>query len=282
MTFKDLKYFPDWCDWLKLNIERGCNPVELMDSLVKNEFSLTSIKEMMGGNFPKNMDDIQFKNEMNKRESYLRLSQISLTKLEGVLNVQKVPSGKLQLYQIEDFLSEEECDQIMHIAGEKLRPSTLTVQDEDKYFRTSQTSDLGLLNHPFIKKIDEKISSTLGINSVYAEGTQAQRYETGQEFKMHTDYFQPGTDEYQNFAKERGNRTWTFMIYLNNVLKGGGTRFFAIDKTIMPKKGMAVVWNNLLPDGAVNADTLHSGLPVEEGFKFIITKWYRERPAPAI
>ena len=65
------------------------------------------------------------------------------------------------------------------------------------------------------------------------------------------------------------------MVYLNDVPKGGGTKIFAIDKVIMPQKGRAIIWNNLHPDGSVNYDTLHAGLPVEDGEKFIITKWFR-------
>jgi prolyl 4-hydroxylase len=75
----------------------------------------------------------------------------------------------------------------------------------------------------------------------------------------------------------RGQRTWTFMVYLNEGMKGGGTKFFAIHRVFTPKKGTAVVWNNLYPDGSPNHDTLHSGLPVEAGHKIVITKWFRER-----
>jgi len=61
----------------------------------------------------------------------------------------------------------------------------------------------------------------------------------------------------------------------NDVEQGGGTRFFAIDKTFQPQQGRAIVWNSLYPDGSVNRNTLHAGLPVEKGEKIIITKWFR-------
>jgi prolyl 4-hydroxylase len=123
---------------------------------------------------------------------------------------------------------------------------------------------------------DRKISRTLGIRLPYSEGIQAQRYDIGQQFKAHTDYFEPGTGEYSKFADDRGNRTWTFMVYLNEGMGGGGTKFFAIDRTFLPKKGQAVIWNNLNPDGTPNAATKHSGEPVTAGHKIIITKWFRE------
>jgi prolyl 4-hydroxylase len=58
-------------------------------------------------------------------------------------------------------------------------------------------------------------------------------------------------------------------------MQGGGTRFFSIDRILEPKKGQAVIWNNLYPDGSPNPDTLHSGMPVSEGHKVIITMWFR-------
>jgi prolyl 4-hydroxylase len=44
----------------------------------------------------------------------------------------------------------------------------------------------------------------------------------------------------------------------------------------MPKIGQALVWNNLLNEGGVNPNTFHAGLPVLEGSKYVITKWFRE------
>ena len=57
----------------------------------------------------------------------------------------------------------------------------------------------------------------------------------------------------------------------------GGTQFAVIGKTFQPRKGRAVIWNNLYPDGTPNYATLHSGMPVLRGHKVIITKWFRER-----
>jgi len=109
----------------------------------------------------------------------------------------------------------------------------------------------------------------------YSEGIQAQRYDVGQQFKPHWDYFTPDTDAYRRLAGVRGNRTWTFMVYLNDVLEGGATRFTKIDHAVTPKAGMAVLWNNLNADGSTNEFTMHCGEPVVRGHKIIITKWFR-------
>ena len=67
------------------------------------------------------------------------------------------------------------------------------------------------------------------------------------------------------------------MIYLAEPEAGGGTRFPLLDLEIEPVMGRLLVWNNMMPDGSPNPWTLHAGLPVERGFKYIVTKWYRER-----
>jgi prolyl 4-hydroxylase len=266
-----------WKGWLKENLDRKCNPEELLGILLKAEFSVDSIRECMGDKFPVH-SDLLIGTEIQKQElDYQALSTIRLTRPDSGVNAMKFMTGKLQLYIVDDFLSEKECDDIVQIINSNLRPSTITIESNDKYFRTSRTSDLSVLGDPVVEALDEKIARALGIQLAYSEGIQAQRYEIGQQFKQHTDFFEPGTDEHAKFGGERGNRTWTFMVYLNTVAKGGGTKFFAIDKTFQPQKGRAVVWNNLYPDGTVNRDTLHAGLPVEEGHKVIITKWFREK-----
>jgi prolyl 4-hydroxylase len=265
-----------WKGWLKCNLDRQCNPEELLGILLKAEFSIDSIRECMGDKFPLHSDLL---GDLKEGIDYRALSAVRLTRPEAEVGARKIDTDRLQLYTLDDFMSERECDDIVEIITRNLRPSTITIPSTDKYFRTSSTCDLSFLGIPVVQALDEKIARTLGISLPYSEGIQAQRYEVGQEFKAHTDFFEPGTEEHAKFGGERGNRTWTFMVYLNSVPEGGGggTKFFAIDKTFFPRKGQAVIWNNLYPDGTVNRDTLHAGMPVEKGQKVIITKWFREK-----
>lgn len=187
----------------------------------------------------------------------------------------RVDTDKMDLYLLEDFLSAKECAKLTGLIAHHLRPSTLAYVIKDEDFRTSTTADLCHLKSPVATSIDQKICRTLGIRNDYAEGIQAQRYDVGQQFKGHHDYFEPGTKVYQKFAGVRGNRTWTFMVYLNEVEEGGATHFASINYTVQPKAGRAVLWNNLHPDGTPNEYTRHAGQPVIKGHKVIITKWFR-------
>ena len=68
------------------------------------------------------------------------------------------------------------------------------------------------------------------------------------------------------------------MVYLNDVKKGGETTFRRLGKTFVPRQGNALVWNNLYP-WCINPFTTHEALPVLEGNKWVITKWFRQKPS---
>jgi len=190
-------------------------------------------------------------------------------------NLRKIDNMGFELYALDDFLNAKECAQITALIGHHLRPSQLAAEDADREFRTSRTANFGGLRSPCAVAVDAKICKTLGIRSEYSEGIQAQRYEVGQQFKPHYDSFEPGSDGFKRFASARGNRTWTFMVYLNEDMDGGATRFTEIGHAVTPKMGMALLWNNLLADGSPNLATMHCGEPVTRGHKVIITKWFR-------
>jgi prolyl 4-hydroxylase len=187
----------------------------------------------------------------------------------------KVDTPAADVYTLDNFLSAKDCERLVGLINHHLRPSPLSYDPADAHFRTSRTCYLSDLRSPVALDIDTRICKTLGIRAEYGEGIQAQRYDVGQQFKPHWDFFKPGTREYLRFAGMRGNRTWTFMVYLNEGMEGGGTRFTELDHTVRPKTGMALMWNNLHEDGSPNPATMHSGEPVISGHKVIITKWFR-------
>lgn len=191
---------------------------------------------------------------------------------------QRVPNRKLDLYIKRDFLAPDECAAVIARIEAKRRPSDLADHTlDDPLFRTSETCDL-LPDDPLIAALDARIAAYAGLDPRHGETMQGQRYAVGQEFKLHTDYFEPDGAGYQEYCRVAGQRTWTVMIYLNKPEDGGATRFKAIDKIVQPELGKLLAWNNLDPHGRVNPATLHAGMKVRRGVKHIITKWYRERP----
>ena len=190
--------------------------------------------------------------------------------------VQRVPTPKAMLFQRKRFVTPDLAAELITLIDAGRRPSTIADDNGDPVFRTSETCDLSA-DLPPVQQIEALLAELSGIDSAFGEPLQGQRYAEGQEFKPHTDYFAPGGRDFQKFCALSGNRTWTFMIYLNDVAAGGATRFKLLDKTFQPEAGKLLCWNNRLPDGGINPATLHHGMKVRQGVKYVITKWYRER-----
>ena len=200
-------------------------------------------------------------------------------RLGATAGVQRFPGPDLQLFIVRGFADAETCRALMERIDADRRPSTIADDLGIPNFRTSETCDLDSAE-PLVAAIEERISELLGIPVPYGEPLQGQRYAVGQEFKAHTDTFEPGSPEYLVHCAQLGQRTWTAMLYLNEPEAGGATRFKAIGKTIQPEMGKLLVWNNLLPDSQPNPATLHQGMPVRKGTKYVLTKWFRQNPRP--
>jgi len=191
--------------------------------------------------------------------------------------IQRVPSPKLTLFVRKGFLTPEHCAELMELIDARRRPSTVSDYNGDAAFRTSETCDLEA-TEPAVQRLDAMIADFTGLDLRHGEPVQGQRYGVGQEFKAHTDYFEPTGVDFERYCSVAGQRTWTVMAYLNTPEAGGATRFKAIDKIIHPEAGKLLAWSNLRPDGTPNPSTLHHAMKVRAGCKYVITKWFRERP----
>ena len=238
----------DWREWIQHNVARGCSKDELFDILAKEGFESGAIRQALN----------------------------SPPRPLVIPNLRRIDTERAELYLAEGFLDPAHCRRIIELMPGRLRRSTITVENEpDQYFRRSQTCDLDPGIDPAVQRMDERICAALQIPPALAEPTQAQHYEPGDEFKAHTDYFE--AYEIDKFSTATlGQRTWTFMIYLNEPQSGGETDFVNLGVSIRPQTGLAVIWNNLYADGTPNPDTLHHGKPVLAGSKAIITKWFRQ------
>ena len=88
------------------------------------------------------------------------------------------------------------------------------------------------------------------------------RYQSGERFSAHYDgSFRRSADE---------ESTLTFMVYLNEDFEGGGTKFFDHDVEVVPKAGLAVLFQHALH---------HEGSSVLSGTKYVLRTdvMYRKR-----
>jgi len=191
--------------------------------------------------------------------------------------IRQLPSSRLEMFSLPNFLPPGLCARLVSLIDRQRRPSTIADPNGDHYFRTSETCDLAP-DESEVVELEKLLHDLNRIDPAHGEPVQGQRYEVGQEFKAHTDYFEPGGADFQRFCSVAGQRTWTFMVYLNDVEAGGATRFKVADKIFKPQRGTLVCWNNRRADGSCNPATLHHAMKVRKGVKYVITKWYRERP----
>ena len=216
-----------------------------------------------------NLAKFKKKPKINYKEFYKN----SITK-----KTQRIYFPFTQIYKQENFLSKEECEKLVSMISNSLRPSTVADKGDTgliNNYRTSKTADLSYFTDPFYLSIDKKIANLMDLKPFFGETMQAQKYEVGQYYKEHYDFFSPLNHEYKTYCEWMGQRTWTTMIYLNDVEKGGETYFKHLKLKIKPEKGLLIAWNNLFFNGIPNYKTLHEALPPISGDKYIITKWWR-------
>ena len=178
--------------------------------------------------------------------------------------------------EIENFISTEESKYLIRMIDNSASKSMVVgsgnTMNTYSSQRTSSTSNL-IANDPTVESLHKKIAKYLGVNLKKGESLQGQRYEVGQFFRGHVDYF--SGEHYDKNCLSSGNRTYTFMLYLNDNFEGGTTNFPHLKKIIKPKACKGIVWNNL-QHGYPNEYMKHSGEDVTNGTKYIITSWWRE------
>jgi prolyl 4-hydroxylase len=198
-------------------------------------------------------------------------------RLLRVPNAFRLPVAEADLFVIRDVLGPEECAGLIELIDFGRYPSGILSDTPDPGFRTSESCNMDP-NHPLVAAVEAKINAITGIQPELGETIQGQRYAVGQQFKPHHDFFYVDQGYYKTEAEQGGQRTWTAMAFLNEPEAGGQTNFPELNVKISPRAGNLFVWNNMDVHGEPNRFTLHQGMPVIAGLKYVITKWYRERP----
>lgn len=210
------------------------------------------------------------------QDALRRVGKTVRERLAADPGVYKIDTDMAELFAVGGFLSAAECERLCLMVDHTARPSSLHELGYESGFRTSYSGDLDP-HDSFVKGISRRIDDLLGLPSAIGEAIQGQRYLPGQQFKPHNDWFYTSERYWQDESKRGGQRSWTTMAFLNDVEEGGETHFTHIGIKIEPKPGVLLIWNNALPDGTPNEDTMHAGTPVIKGSKYVITKWYRTR-----
>lgn len=205
--------------------------------------------------------------------SWLQWFAAPLTRPDHQPRAWRLDTPLAQVYELPNFLSRQECEALIGAIDRQLVPSTVTTGD--RAYRTSRTCHFQGADAELAARLDQRLAALFSVDPRLSEPLQGQRYDCGDYFREHTDWFAPGTEEFVTHTNPGGQRTWTVMIYLNSVFRGGQNCFKRLGRCFTPVEGVALAWNNLMADGTPNPFTLHEAMAVEAGQKWVITKWFR-------
>jgi prolyl 4-hydroxylase len=147
--------------------------------------------------------------------------------------------------------------------------------------RNSAHVTLGTLQHDHVVEALERcISRVSALPMQNGEFLQILRYRLGEEFRPHVDYFnESGAGAYRSLA-DGGQRAQTVLMYLNDDYEGGATCFPQLRLTINGRRGDMLHFHNLGADGLGHKLSLHAGMPVAAGEKWLLSQWIRSDSYP--
>ena len=193
------------------------------------------------------------------------------------------------------FLTEEECDHLIALASPTLKASTVvdvsTGGSMSSSIRTSSGMFLVKGEDEIVASIERRIASWTHVPIEHGEGFQVLRYELGQEYRPHYDYFH---DNVNTQREKGGQRVATVLMYLSDVDRGGETIFpdakdgeratseatscAAGKLAVRPKRGDALFFMSLHHNRTQDLSSNHGGCPVIQGVKYSATKWMHVAP----
>lgn len=190
--------------------------------------------------------------------------------------------------RVPGFIRPQVCDWLVAQARDGLEPATMynpeTGRNEPHPRRTNSACVFDVARAgAVIGFLRERIAATVGIPAPCFEPTQVFHYARGQEIGPHFDFLERGDRmiEPETGRPYDGQRIATFLIYLNDGFEGGDTVFPKAGLRVRPAKGDALFFANVDTAGAPDPLSLHAGLPVLEGEKWIVSQWIHNRPFTA-
>ena len=195
----------------------------------------------------------------------------------------RIVSTAPRIRVIEGFASAAECDWLIERGRSRLRRAQVYRRDASGHAevgnRTNTESDFTVVNADLVLALlRERIAGAIGVESRYFEMTKLLNYQPGQFFGLHADFQAPDTPALAQEIATRGQRTITFLVYLNDDYEGGETDFPKVGYRFKGRKGDALWFVNVLDSGAPDYATAHAGLPPATGVKWLLSQWVRSKP----
>jgi hypothetical protein len=200
----------------------------------------------------------------------------------------KIVSEKPRIAAVEDIAVPEICDWLIARARPKLARAKITdyVSGQAHVVSSTRTNSVcdfrGADSDLILAILRARIAEVTKMQVQTMESAHILHYSVGQEFRPHFDIIlDPNAPDYAKQFAEGRQRVLTFLLALNDGYEGGETEFPAIRMRWKGRRGRALFFWNVEPDGALDRLTVHGGLPVTRGEKWMLSQWIGGRPPEA-
>jgi len=185
----------------------------------------------------------------------------------------------------EDIAAPEMCDWLIARARARLKPAKIHDRGTGvASISSARTNSACVFRRPdsdlIITILRAKIAAVTEMRVDAMEIPSVLHYSEGQEFLPHFDAtLNPDAPDYEErLAKGDRQRVMTFLLYLNDDYEGGETEFPVLGERWKGRKGEGLFFWNVQPGGALDQRTLHAGVPVSRGEKWVLSQWITGRP----
>lgn len=192
-------------------------------------------------------------------------------------------SDRASVAALRGFASPSMCSWLIARAREQLLPSGVNVPMGAKQhsIRSGLACAFGPNDRDMVLAVMQARAARVAKGPVeFHEAPNVISYEQGQEFSVHVDFVDPSIPDFARELAVFGQRTVTFVTYLNEDFEGAETEFPALGFKFRGRTGDAVVFSNVRPDGSPDRNTVHAGLPPTRGRKWVLSQWLRNKPQP--
>lgn len=190
-------------------------------------------------------------------------------------------AARPRVFLVKDIIAPHEAAAIIREAAPYLDRSRTGGGPKDERGVVSQIrTSLGMfMTSPqqiaLVAPVADRVASVVGIPKERYEAMQVLRYEPGQLYIPHPDYFDG--DLLKSQQGRGGQRIATIVMYLNNVSSGGETVFPKLNVTVKPSMGSGVLFWSMNEDGRMEPKALHAATPPATGEeKWVAIYWMRE------
>jgi prolyl 4-hydroxylase len=191
-------------------------------------------------------------------------------------------SSDLPVALYNGVLDAEECAYLVALSRPYLRHSDVIDPASQRGGMVSDVRTSSGTYLPFervdivARYIEMKIVQATGEDLEHSEPMSILCYKPGEYYQPHFDYFDPKLNVSEGLMEDGGQRTASAVTYLATPTRGGGTSFPKLGITVPPALGASLWFRNCNTAGDIDPRSLHAGDTVDEGEKWVVTKWFRE------